>query len=311
VKKIVAVVALSAAIIGGGFVASDAATHPAIASSNPAGGNYHALSAPGRLLDTRSPKRTLGDGSSLTVQVTGQQGIPATATSVVLNVTVAGTTTGGYLSVVPNGADPTSVSTVNWSAPGTLLSNTATVGLPNDGAVTVYNRLGSTDVVLDVLGYYTDAPTNQFGQAQFQVNGATWEALDTYLAGAPNGDNGTTDVRFTCRDVTNGCNVTLQADTTVAGYKVYPRIILQKEDNTTGDVQTCEYADGADNNGASQTLTTTPATVTLGIGSTADCGGNQTGTQPASVDHINVPGLAGQGAHYNAQITLTYTKSGS
>lgn len=125
------------------------------------GSNYHALAAPARLLDTRSPKQTLGDGGSLDVQVAGQVGIPANATSVVLNVTVAGTTTAGYLSVVPSGTNPTLSSTLNWSNAGTLESNTATVALPVNGKVTVYNHTGSTDVVLDVSGFYTNDPVQQ------------------------------------------------------------------------------------------------------------------------------------------------------
>lgn len=164
-----AIVGAFLALMAGGALAvavpaSASSTHPAITSTSALGEDYHALPAPQRLLDTRSPNpvQTLPGLGSLTVQVAGQKGVPINATAVVMNVTVADTTSAGYVSVVPDGADPTSVSTVNFPAAGALLSNTATVALPDDGKVTVYNHQGNTDVVLDVLGYYTDAPAQVF-----------------------------------------------------------------------------------------------------------------------------------------------------
>ena len=163
-----AIVGALLTLVAGGTLAvavpaSASSTHPAITSTSPLGGNYHALSAPQRLLDTRTiPVQTLPGLGSLTVQVAGQKGVPTNATGVALNVTVADTTSAGYVSVVPDGADPIQVSTVNFPSAGGLLSNSDTVALPDDGKITVYNHQGNTDVVLDVLGYYTDAPAQVF-----------------------------------------------------------------------------------------------------------------------------------------------------
>ncbi len=93
---------------------------------------------------------------------------------------------------------------------------------------------------------------------------------------------------------------------------MYPRLVLEKEDNTSGAKLTCEYADGSDNSGATTKLTGTAATIPLGVGSTYDCGGPaQTGTAPASVTEINVPGVSGQGIHYDVFTTLTFIKAAS
>jgi hypothetical protein len=153
------------------------------------------------------------------------------------------------------------------------------------------------------------APTTTFAQSALKVDSSVWGTLDGAELGAPDGDTASATVRFSCKNATDGCNVSLAASSQVDGWKVYPRLVLEKEDNTTGAKLTCEYADGSDNSGATTALTTTAATVPLGIGSTADCGGSQTGTQPASVNFINVPGATGQGIHYDAFETLVFSKS--
>jgi hypothetical protein len=339
-KYVVAVMAIVAMLLAGGYVAANAG--PSDVPSSPAG-NYHSLATPQRLLDTRTPAaQTLSSGASLNVTVAGKVGVPVDATAVVLNVTVADSTIGGYLSVVPSGVDPTGTSTVNWPSAGALLSNQATVDLPANGNVTVYNRAGDTDVVLDVVGYFTPAEAagtgpagpagpqgakgdtgpagpqgapavNTFGVGQLWINtkfGLTqWAQYETTEAGAPGGDQASGEFRFTCT-LTDGCDLSLKAYSTGDGYTVYPRIVLEKEDNTTGAKLTCEYADGTNNEGGTQDLTDTAATVLMGIGSTADCGSTvQTGTPADGVDHINVPGSTGQGIHYDANITLTFAKA--
>ena len=95
---------------------------------------------------------------------------------------------------------------------------------------------------------------------------------------------------------------------------MYPRILIQTEENVNGFKKTCEYADGSDNNGATTTLTGTAKTVPLGVGSTLDCG-STTQTIPAGgppVTSINVPGDAtGEGLHYDVFTTLTFVKTSS
>ncbi len=160
------------------------------------------------------------------------------------------------------------------------------------------------------------APTaTTFGVGQVKVDGATWAQYDAAELGAPGGDGTSGTVRFSCKNATDGCNVSLSAYSTASGWSVYPRLVLEKEDNTTGVKETCEYADGSDNNGATTALgtsATAPTTVPLGVGSTYDCGSTvQTNPAPASVTSINVPGATGQGIHYDVFTTLTFVKKAS
>ena len=130
------------------------------AQSNPGAGLYNGL-APSRICDTRGGSadqctgHTMGPGSTMTVQVTGLAGVPANAIAAVLNVTATDTTAAGYLTVYPAGTRPTT-SNLNW-AEGSTVANSVVAQLNSGGAVTLYNSSGSTDVVIDVSGYYTAA----------------------------------------------------------------------------------------------------------------------------------------------------------
>ena len=118
------------------------------------GGTYHPLT-PARILDTRFSSK-LGPGGTINLQVTGKGGVPATGVSaVVLNVTATDSSQAGFLTVYPQGGSAPLASNLNFSA-GQTVPNLVTVGLGTTGQITVYNGLGSVDVVLDVAGYYTD-----------------------------------------------------------------------------------------------------------------------------------------------------------
>jgi hypothetical protein len=151
-----------------------------------------------------------------------------------------------------------------------------------------------------------------FGVGQVQVDGTPWAQYEAPELGAPGGDQASGTFRFTCKKAP-GCDVSLSAWSTADGWTVYPRILLQTEDNTNGNKKTCEYADGSDNNGATTALTAKAATVPLGVGSTLDCDGTQA-APPATggVTFINVPGDAsGEGLHYDVFTTLTFVKAKS
>ncbi|HEX4254401.1 MAG TPA: hypothetical protein VH089_04890 [Streptosporangiaceae bacterium] len=155
------------------------------------------------------------------------------------------------------------------------------------------------------------APTT-FGVGQVKVDSTTWAQYDAAELGAPGGDDTSGTVRFTCKNATDGCNVSLSAYSTGTGWTVYPRLVLEKEDNSTGAKLTCEYADGSTNEGGTTALTGTAKVVPLGVGSTFDCGSaTQTGTAPDGVTSINVPGATGQGIHYDVFTTLTFIKAAS
>ncbi len=125
----------------------------------PAGSYFHAL-APARVLDSRpGPGNTGGytspwsTGTTRTVAVGGHGGVPSDAEAVVLNVTVADTTGGSYLTLWPTGQTQPTASNLNWT-PGEVIPNAVTVKLGDNGAVSVFNQSGHTDVIIDVAGYY-------------------------------------------------------------------------------------------------------------------------------------------------------------
>src|SRR5439155_2878112 len=162
--------------------ASGAGTPSAPSNSvTPGRGQYHAL-APARILDTRTgvgaPKAPLGQGGSLDVSITGQDGVPSSGVAaVVLNVTVTGTTAGSYLTVWPKGVPRPLASNLNWTA-GKTVPNLVEVEVGVDGQVSIFNALGSTNVIFDVAGYVA-APVEPAGPDGLYTPVVPNRALDT------------------------------------------------------------------------------------------------------------------------------------
>ncbi|MEV0805511.1 choice-of-anchor D domain-containing protein [Micromonospora sp. NPDC050200] len=120
-------------------------------------GMYYPL-PPQRLMDTRSglgaPKAKIGAGQTVDLVVEGRGGVPSVGVgSVVLNVTVTNPTTASFLNVYPAGEIRPDASSINFPA-GWLGSNNVTVKVGAAGKVSIYNRNGATDVVVDVVGFY-------------------------------------------------------------------------------------------------------------------------------------------------------------
>jgi hypothetical protein len=125
------------------------------------GGRMTAL-APSRILDSRDGTGTsagaLGQAGTRTIQVAGRDGIPSMTsttppTAVILNVTVTNGTAPSYLSVYPSDAPRPVVSDLNWT-PAHTVPNLVVVKLAADGTITIYNAMGSVDVVGDVMGWF-------------------------------------------------------------------------------------------------------------------------------------------------------------
>ena len=157
---IAAVVLLS----GGAALASAAPALPApqaVVPSETAEGGYTSL-PPARILDTRAAvgiatKTPVGSGQTVSLQVTGRGGVPASGVmAVVLNVTVVTPTApSGYLTAYPADQTKPVVSSINWSTKGWIGANLVTVSVATaTGKVNIYNSSGSTHVVADVMGYY-------------------------------------------------------------------------------------------------------------------------------------------------------------
>jgi hypothetical protein len=159
--SLLAVVVLTAGLIAGPVAVSGALVTGHVAAA-PAG-TYVALT-PVRITDTRAGSgfpnagKTLGGGATINVQVTGVGGVPASGVAAaVMNVTSVNPTASSFLTVFPEGSTRPVVANLNFIA-GENLANLVTVSVGAQGAVTIYNHSGSTDVVVDVEGYYTTSP---------------------------------------------------------------------------------------------------------------------------------------------------------
>jgi hypothetical protein len=147
-------------------------------------GNTYGPHAPQRILDTRSglgvPRAPVPGRGSVTVAVAGTNGVPADATSVLLNVTATHTNGAGYLTAYGHGSSRPNTSNSNWSA-GQTVATLVKVPL-TDGRVVLYNGSGGTaDFVADLVGY-----DYQYGLGSvFLPEAPPQRALDTRTGATP------------------------------------------------------------------------------------------------------------------------------
>jgi len=128
--------------------------------------NYQVLS-PFRILDTRSGScvqctgGALGPGAIRRVPIIGVLGdrVPTGTTAVVLNVTAVADTSSSLLTVYPDLTSRPNASNLNFPA-GAVIPNLVTVTLGTDGAVDIYNALGTVNVLADVEGYFLPEPSS-------------------------------------------------------------------------------------------------------------------------------------------------------
>ncbi|HWH27857.1 MAG TPA: hypothetical protein VNU26_02655, partial [Mycobacteriales bacterium] len=118
---------------------------------------------PSRVLDTRHGDGVrpglVGPGQTVRLPVTGRGGVPsAGVTAVALNVTVVAPSAATYVTVWPSGAVRPTTSNLNVPA-GDTRPNLVVTKVGSSGQVDLYNATGSTHLVGDVAGYYTDTGT--------------------------------------------------------------------------------------------------------------------------------------------------------
>jgi hypothetical protein len=108
--------------------------------------------APVRVLDTRTIGAVV---AGAVVHVNVSDAIPAGASAVAVNVTVAQATNAGYWTVWPTGLPQPVASNVNVEA-GDTVANTVIVPVGADGTVSVYSLSGG-QLLVDVVGWFTGA----------------------------------------------------------------------------------------------------------------------------------------------------------
>jgi hypothetical protein len=218
-----------------GWFPNTSAGATTLSTTAAAGGQFVPL-VPARILDTRqgngAPVGPLGPNSSLDLQVTGRGGVPAAdqVAAVVMNLTATNTTAPGYLTAWPTGQPKQQTSNLNF-APGENVPNLAVVPIGTDGKVSIYNFDGSTDVIADVVGYYTAQNVTVPGGGLFHAM-APSRFLDTRAGiGAPQSPvaaGGTLHLQISGRspvpaDAIGVVMNTTATNTTAAGYlTVYP-----------------------------------------------------------------------------------------
>jgi hypothetical protein len=146
----------------------------------PAQADGYAPVTPYRLLDTRTG--TGGHNAPLTsadpvrLKVAGVGGVPAEATAVAVNLTVASPTNPGYIRAYADGSAMPSVSNLNF-APGQAIANAAIVPVGKDGYIDiVLPTAGSARMIVDVDGYFS---TNTTEAASSYVPQTPTRDLDT------------------------------------------------------------------------------------------------------------------------------------
>jgi hypothetical protein len=131
------------------------------ATAGGTGSGFNPLTS-ARVVDTRNGiggfSSPVGAGGLLSLQVAGQSGVPAMSsaippTAVVLNVAVTNPTADSFLTVWPAGSTQPIASDLNYGT-GQTRANFVVVKVGADGKINLFNLAGSTDVVIDVVGWY-------------------------------------------------------------------------------------------------------------------------------------------------------------
>ena len=135
---------------------------PALAATPTAGQATYVPLDPVRLFDTRDgsggvPRQQLGPGETLDFAVRGSNGVPDTATAVLLNVTATRPDASTDVRVYPTPTDSSvpTVSNLNVVA-GLTAANLVTVKIGDGGRVRFRNAAGSVDLIADLSGYFAD-----------------------------------------------------------------------------------------------------------------------------------------------------------
>jgi len=146
-------------ILGNGSLTTDDYTYGDVTSSTPGG---VVPVSPSRIMDTRTNLGVTGPVPAMgtvSLQVTGQGGVPVSGVSaVVVNVTAVNPTSAGYITVWPSGTAQQQTSNLNFQA-GQNIPNLVVVPVGADGKIQLFNGSGGTvQLLADVTGYILGTP---------------------------------------------------------------------------------------------------------------------------------------------------------
>ncbi len=126
---------------------------------SPSAGSGQVGIQPQRALDTRDGTgqngipRPLGEGQSITFRASGLGAVPDYASTVVLNVVAVQPLLPSFLTFYPTGELRPNSSNLNM-LPGQVIANHVIVKVGVGGSITIFNPAGTTNVVVDVMGYF-------------------------------------------------------------------------------------------------------------------------------------------------------------
>ena len=122
----------------------------------PTGSGFHSL-VPSRILDTRvgngAPTAKVGPSGLVELQVSGRGGVPANASSAVMNVTATEPDATSYITVWPAGQGRPDASSLN-TVPGLTVPNLVIAKLGTGGKVDLFNAFGTVHLLADVVGWF-------------------------------------------------------------------------------------------------------------------------------------------------------------
>jgi hypothetical protein len=153
VRHLAGVVAVASALTGVMAITSNPQDNPVEASSS----GFTAM-APKRIVDTRKGLGASRLGAQTTRNISLAGVVPAEARAVAINVTATAPSAQTFLTVWPRGQSRPDASNLNV-ARGQTRPNAVMVGLGDSRSISVYNRHGNVDVIIDVMGYFTDGFT--------------------------------------------------------------------------------------------------------------------------------------------------------
>jgi hypothetical protein len=134
------------------FCVEDGTPGKWILVASPLSGSTFCPSGPYRVYDSRDGDGPIHTGQTRTIFLDAGQ----LASSVVVNLTVAGTTGAGYLTLYPTSvANPAVSSSINWFTQDQVTANMAIVMVDAGGNAKIRaGGPGTTDFIIDVIGFF-------------------------------------------------------------------------------------------------------------------------------------------------------------